>query len=229
MFMSYRKIWEAANGPIPYDNQGRRMEIHHIDGDRRNNSLENLKLVTIQKHYNIHYSQGDWAACQSIANRMKISPEEKGKMCSELAKKRIADGTHHFQDPEFIKADSIRKSVTRRGKNHPLYGKKMSKDATDKMSLAQKRLVEEGRHHLQQPSHRNTMRKVALAQLHSGTHVFQQPKTREKIKETHSKLLKDNKHPFNSINRVDPNKIKVWCEVCKKETTLPAYNRFHKH
>lgn len=227
--MSYRKIWEAVNGPIPYDTDGRRMEIHHVDGNRRNNSLENLKLVTIQEHYDIHYAQGDWAACQSIANRMKVSHAEKSKLCSELANKRVADGTHHFQDPGFIAADSIRKSVTRRGKSHPLYGKKMSKSTTDKQSAAHKKLVEQGTHHLQQNDHRVRMRNVSLAKLEAGTHSFLQEETRNKIKETHSLLLKEKKHPFNSINRVDPNKTKVWCEVCNKETTLPAFKRFHTH
>lgn len=146
--MSYRKIWEAANGSIPYDNNGRRMEIHHIDGNRKNNDLTNLKLVTIQEHYDIHYSQGDWAACQSIANRMKISPEEKSRLCSELANKRLANGTHHFQDPEFIKRDSERKSRTRSGENHPLYGTKNSIETKEKRSRSHKKLVRQGIHHL---------------------------------------------------------------------------------
>lgn len=227
--MSYRKIWEDSNGPIPYDAEGRRMEIHHNDGNRKNNSLDNLKLVTIQEHYDIHYAQGDWAACQSIANRMKISPEEKSKLCSKLANKRVQEGTHHFQDPEFIKADSMRKSITRRGKNHPLYGKKMPKSTTDKQSASHKKLVQQGIHHLQQDSHRNHMRDVSLTKIREGTHPFLQEETRNKIKETHTILLKEKKHPFNSINRVDPNKTKVWCEVCNKETTLPAFKRFHKH
>lgn len=226
---NYRKIWEDANGPIPLDSSGRKMEIHHVDGDRTNNSLDNLQLLTIAEHYDIHYNQGDWAACQSIANRMKISPEEKSKRCSHLAQKRISEGTHHFQDSEFIKKDSERKSRDRRGKNHPLYGKKMSKETTDKQSMSHKKLVEQGIHHLQQQEHRDRMRKKSIKELNEGIHVFQQQKTREKIKETHKQLLKQNKHPFNSINRVDPNKIKATCEVCGKETTLPALKRFHKH
>jgi len=227
--MSYRNIWEAANGPIPYDADGRRMEIHHIDGKRSNNSLENLQLVTIQEHYDIHYSQGDWGACQSIVNRMKISTQEKSKLCSELANKRVAAGTHHFQDPEFIRADSARKSKNRRGENHPLFGKKMSKEVTTKQSIAHRKLVEQGLHHLQQEDHKVRMRTKALAEIESGTHVFQQVETKQKIKAIQTKLIEENKHPFNSINRVDPNKIKVKCEVCGKETTLPALKRFHKH
>ena len=81
----YRRIYESYHGPIPKDNDGRSYEIHHIDGNRTNNSIENLKLVTIQEHYDIHFSQGDWGACWKIAERMSISPEERSKIQSALA------------------------------------------------------------------------------------------------------------------------------------------------
>ena len=66
----YRKIWESINGPIPKDQNGKSYEIHHIDGDRTNNHISNLRLVTMQEHYEIHYNQGDYGACQAIAMRM---------------------------------------------------------------------------------------------------------------------------------------------------------------
>ena len=37
----HRLVWEAFNGPIP---EG--LEVHHIDGNGHNNSLENLRCVT---------------------------------------------------------------------------------------------------------------------------------------------------------------------------------------
>ena len=73
---TYRKIWETVYGTIPKDKHGRSYEIHHIDGNRKNNNIENLKLVTIQEHYDIHFSQGDFGACTLIAKRMNMSPEE---------------------------------------------------------------------------------------------------------------------------------------------------------
>ena len=74
---TYRKIYEDHFGPIPLDESGRTFEIHHIDGDHLNNSIENLKAVPIQEHYNIHYAQGDWAACLLIANRIVITAKQK--------------------------------------------------------------------------------------------------------------------------------------------------------
>lgn len=227
--LNYRKIWEDANGPIPLDYSGRKMEVHHIDGDRTNNSLDNLQLLTIDEHYDIHYNQGDWAACQSIANRMKISPEEKSKRCSQLAQKRISEGTHHFQDPEFIKKDSERKSRDRRGENHPLYGTKASKETIQKRSDSHKKLVDQGIHYLQSEEHRERMRNKSLEELKNGTHIFTTDEFRKKHKDSLDKQLKNKTHPFNKENRTDPNKIIIWCDHCSRNIPKPAFNRFHKH
>lgn len=74
--MNYRRIWEEANGPIPYDEKGRPYEIHHIDGDRTNNSLSNLKCISIEDHYAIHKEQKDYQAAWRIANRIGLSKDE---------------------------------------------------------------------------------------------------------------------------------------------------------
>ena len=68
--MDYRKIWEKTYGKIPVDSEGRSYEIHHVDGDRSNNVLNNLKCISIQEHYEIHKKQGDESACHAIKIRM---------------------------------------------------------------------------------------------------------------------------------------------------------------
>lgn len=101
---NYRKIYEAHYGPIPKDDQGRSYEIHHIDNNHNNNSIHNLKLVTIDEHYAIHKAQGDYVSAFMIAQRMKLSPKELSDIASKsvtlVNKKRIEDGTHNFQDSE---------------------------------------------------------------------------------------------------------------------------------
>lgn len=82
---TYRKIWIKHFGPIPFDENGRRCEIHHMDGDSSNNDISNLICLTIDEHYEIHYWQEDWAACLTMTKRMKVTPEEK----SELARKSM--------------------------------------------------------------------------------------------------------------------------------------------
>jgi len=55
--MNYRKIWEQTHGQIPKDEQGRTYDIHHIDGNRKNNSIENLICLSLEDHYKIHLKQ----------------------------------------------------------------------------------------------------------------------------------------------------------------------------
>ena len=43
--MLHRLIWEIHNGPIP-----EAMQVDHIDHDRDNNAIENLRLVTVQQN-----------------------------------------------------------------------------------------------------------------------------------------------------------------------------------
>jgi hypothetical protein len=70
--MSYRNIYEKEHGNIP---EG--YEIHHIDGNRNNNAIENLLAVSIEQHYDIHLSQGDYLACAVMTARMNMTKEER--------------------------------------------------------------------------------------------------------------------------------------------------------
>lgn len=94
--VNYRKIYEQYYGAIPYDESGRRYEIHHIDGDPNNNDIGNLKCVSVQEHYDIHFKQNDWGACLLISRSMEISTEEKRKLAQLSAEKRLAEGSHNF-------------------------------------------------------------------------------------------------------------------------------------
>ena len=80
--MNYRKIWKDNFGEIPAG-----YEIHHIDGNRNNNNLSNLKCVTIYEHYQIHYNQDDYAACIIMSDRMKLSIDEKSNLAKKAAEK----------------------------------------------------------------------------------------------------------------------------------------------
>jgi hypothetical protein len=45
----HRVVWEEAHGPIPPG-----YHVHHVNGDKRDNRLENLALVTPQEHRHLH-------------------------------------------------------------------------------------------------------------------------------------------------------------------------------
>jgi hypothetical protein len=72
----HRKVWENYYGKIPCDEFNRTYEIHHIDGNRNNNDIENLKCISIKEHLKIHKEQKDFGACSLIMRRMGMSPEE---------------------------------------------------------------------------------------------------------------------------------------------------------
>lgn len=89
---TYRKIWGDNFGKIPTDDRGRVYEIHHKDGNRSNNSIENLMCVSIQEHFDIHAAKGEWGAATLIAKRMGlptdyISTIQTGKKRPELVGK----------------------------------------------------------------------------------------------------------------------------------------------
>jgi hypothetical protein len=109
---NYRKIYKNHYGPIPKDETGRTYDIHHIDGNRKNNKPENLKAVTIQEHYDIHYAQGDYGACYRLAiHNMKLSPEELSLLAYNTQKRLVNEGTHHFLGGEVsrsINAERVR-------------------------------------------------------------------------------------------------------------------------
>jgi len=147
---AYRKIYIQHYGPIPIDEDGRTYEIHHIDGNHGNNDPKNLTAVSIQEHYDIHHSQGDWAACLRMSYRMKISPEEKSMLAvlngkrsmtrlvesglhpwvgdgtyqKENALRRIADGTHNLIGSNNPSHERVRNGTHNfLGKNNPNHGK----------------------------------------------------------------------------------------------------------
>ena len=45
----HRKVWEYHHGQIP-----KGYHIHHIDGNKNNNSIENLEIKTSKKHISEH-------------------------------------------------------------------------------------------------------------------------------------------------------------------------------
>jgi predicted transposase YbfD/YdcC len=97
--MNYRKLWEKHYGTIPKDDKGRSYEIHHIDGNRKNNSLSNLRCISIEEHYSIHKEQQDEIACHAIRLRMKIESLK---------------GWHHTEEMK------LEFSRTRKGKKHSI-------------------------------------------------------------------------------------------------------------
>lgn len=89
--VDYRKLWkEYHNTNIPKDEQGRSYEIHHVDGNRNNNSIENLICVSIEEHKKIHLEQGEIGAANLIADRLD-KVYEKGWQHSKKTRKKMSE------------------------------------------------------------------------------------------------------------------------------------------
>ena len=198
---NYRAIYKNHFGEIPKDTNGKSYQIHHIDGDHSNNSLENLKCVTIDEHYNIHYSQGDYGACYYIARSIRLTTEEISEIGRISAQKKVANGTHPFLDPIVREKAAIAAKVVNdeRIKNgtHNFCGGEIQRNSG-------RQKVKDGTHHLLGPKHNQERIKNGTHNWLGRNHVDQQLS-----KGTHT------------------SQIKITCEYCEVEIDILNYNNHH--
>lgn len=162
-YVNYRKIYEDNFGPIPTDELGRSYHIHHIDGNHDNNDPSNLMAVSMQEHYNIHYQQGDWAACVRLAQNLNRSQEEISELNRQAQKIRVAEGTHPFLGGKIARETQQRRVVEG---THNFLGGEIGGENSRKR-------VEEGTHHFLGPEINNKhSRENNLKRIREGTHNF---------------------------------------------------------
>jgi len=121
---NYRKIWSNYYGEIPKDKNGRTYDIHHKDGNKENNSIENLEALSITDHFLIHFNQGDIEACAAISLRMD-NINFKGYTLSEETKKKLSDCKLGDKNP-------MKKSENAKKVSKALTGRKIPKEVTEK-------------------------------------------------------------------------------------------------
>lgn len=201
--VNYRKIWESHYGPIPKDECNRSYEIHHIDGNRNNNNhIDNLKCVSIQEHYDIHYSQKDWHACVMIAAKMKKSPELISQLSRQAQLQLVKAGTHSL-----LKANGGSEKASRRN-----YIRYQNPEERKKTGIATKRVVEEGRHNF-------TGGELQRKRVQAGTHNFlggeiQKRNNIRRVKEGTHEWLGPNSNQKRLANGTHPSQIKLQCPHC---------------
>ncbi len=71
-----RDSWIAHFGSIRKDENGRSYEIHHINGNHSDNRTENLKCLSVEEHFGIHFAQGDLDTRALIAKRLGMTGDE---------------------------------------------------------------------------------------------------------------------------------------------------------
>lgn len=214
----YRKIYIKHHGAIPIDALGIRYDIHHVDGDHDNNDPANLIALSLQEHYKVHHSRGDYAACLRLSHRMKLTKEEKTDLARLSSNKRVAEGRHNWQRRD--DGTSFSSDLVKAGTHHLLGG------------AIQRKEVADGRHHLLGGEiQRRTNAKLVSA----GTHNFVGPALNKRRLDdgSHQWLKSDfsEKCSERIRERIDagqgPNDIKKTCEHCKKTLGLPNYKQWH--
>jgi hypothetical protein len=118
---------------FPKDSQGRSFEVHHVDGNRANNTKDNLILVSIAEHYAIHEFQQDWGACARMAHRMGLSPKDTSRLCSLAQLKRFSNPAEREKASLGMKG---RKANENQRKALNRTGKKSSAEHRAKISIA---------------------------------------------------------------------------------------------
>ena len=162
----YRTIYRKHYGSIPKDSNGRSYEIHHIDGNHANNDIKNLKAVTIQEHYDIHWKQQDYSACARIAARMEIPPETQSHLISLAVKERVRNRTHPFIGGKVQRLTNARRIAD--GTHHLLSG--------EQQKIVQNNLIARGEHNFQKRSYEDrckTSKSHVAKQIKSGKHNSQ--------------------------------------------------------
>lgn len=84
----HRVVWEYHNGKIP-----KGYDIHHIDGDKSNNQIENLQCLTRKEHRRLHVEM-------DRANGLIATPAKKYFICQKCGK----EFSSTLDDPKFCYA-----------------------------------------------------------------------------------------------------------------------------
>ena len=86
--MNHIAIWEEfMEVEVPFDDQGRRCIIHHLDGNHENNEITNLACVTISEHVRWHASRRSKETLEK--KRKSMIGKGKGRKMSEEAKQKL--------------------------------------------------------------------------------------------------------------------------------------------
>lgn len=211
----YHRVWRDHHGDVPKDITGRSMEIHHIDGDKTNNSIENLTLVTIEEHYRIHEIQGDVGACVAILMRMNSSPEERSLMAS-LANKK---------NPEIARAGGRASYKSQKEKGTHLF----HQNGYQKKLAAER--IKKGSHPFQR---RKDGTSLAMDQIKNCTNTFASERNPNNTRISCLNCRKEISLPIFGRNHennckgenpkyYDPDN-KIGCLLCKKVVVAPVFN-----
>ena len=87
--MSHRMIWQLHNGLIPSGNV-----VHHRDGNKTNNKLNNLECIVRSEHSRMHYHgcEGHEITKETRSKMIRVRMENRKKRALQIYKEKITDG-----------------------------------------------------------------------------------------------------------------------------------------
>lgn len=87
------KVWEDFMGvEVPFDENGRRCHIHHLDENKKNNDILNLVCITAAEHIRFHASH------RHLQSKLKMKSCKSGLKLLEQHKKRISEGMKKYRE-----------------------------------------------------------------------------------------------------------------------------------
>lgn len=211
--MSHRKLYKSYYGSIPVDKDGRTYDIHHIDGNRKNNAKKNLIALPIEEHYQIHLNKKEFRAAHAILLRMKYTPEEFSELASKAAKERVQLGKNPLLGGK-IQREYNRKKVE--DGTHHFLSEKHSKNVSER----NKKLTDQGLHNFQSIESRESVKERNRISIENGTHSFKNgvgaKSSRDRVKDGTHHFLNNEKQKKLSLKSKAVCSIKV--EAINTET-----------
>ena len=108
-------LWEQANGPIPKGSV-----VHHKDGDKAHNALENLECLTRGEHCKLH-TKGRHLSAE---HKAKMSQSHMGKQASDEARAKMSQSHMGHEVTGETKARIKAAQVARRAREQEALTKK---------------------------------------------------------------------------------------------------------
>lgn len=100
-----RVVWEFYNGAIPEN-----CHIHHIDGNKQNNDISNLKLVSASEHAKIHSKKANKEFWHS--EKMRKASEKGREECKKWHNSETGKKWHSEHQKETVRKNIIKKICT---------------------------------------------------------------------------------------------------------------------
>jgi len=106
----HRLIWESYYGEIP---EG--MLVHHRNGIKTDNSIQNLELISHSEHTHMHNKDRIF----SDESRRKMSESHKGKVNSQATRKKMSENNARYWKGKKRDSETCEKiSKANKGKKH---------------------------------------------------------------------------------------------------------------